>query len=338
MRSALAVLSAVLLVVTLFAGTAVAQEQQVGGTVVVQEGEEVDGFRTFAGTVIVRGTVEGNLEAYAGSVVIEEGGTVDGELRAYSGDVRIAGRVTGSVASYAGSTELTETGVVDGVLGAFGGDVRIAGEVGDDVNVGADTVTLAETARIRGSLTYDADLNDQGGQVDGNVQQASDLALVPSPDLPLGSRILYSMLANALLGLLLLVFLPNTSTRVADRVVESPVVSAAAGVGVGILLPLLAVLFAITLVGLPLSLMLLLVLAAVLWVGTVYARLAIGAYLLTFTDVDSKYAPLAVGVVLVGLLVELPFVGWVVWLVVTALGVGALAVGGWDWYTTSERA
>jgi cytoskeletal protein CcmA (bactofilin family) len=338
MRRALAALVAVLLVVTLFAGTAVAQQQQVGGTIVVQEGEEVDGFRTFAGTVIVRGTVEGNLEAYAGSVVIEEGGTVDGELRAYAGDVRIAGRVTGSVASYAGSTELTETGVVSGVLGAFGGDVRIAGEVGDDANVGADSLTLAETARVRGSLTYDADLDDQGGQVDGNVQQASDLALVPSPDLPPGSGIVYSLLANALLGLLLLVFLPNASTRVADRVVESPVVSAGAGVAVGILLPLVAALFAITVVGLPLSLVALLVLVAVLWVGTVYARLAVGAYLLTFTDIDNKYAPLAVGLVLVGLLVELPFVGGLVWLVVTALGAGALALGGWDWYTASERA
>jgi len=78
-RTAIAVLVAVALVASA-TGVAAAQETRAGGSVVVDEGETVDGVQAIGGTVVVRGTVDGNLQALSGSVVIEQGGRVTGDV------------------------------------------------------------------------------------------------------------------------------------------------------------------------------------------------------------------------------------------------------------------
>ncbi|QSG16131.1 polymer-forming cytoskeletal protein [Halapricum desulfuricans] len=86
--------SAVLLVaIAVVAGTfsgVAAAETRSGGTVVVEEGETVDGLSTFSGTVIVRGTIDGNLDGAAGSVVIEESGVVTGDATLGGDSIRLA--------------------------------------------------------------------------------------------------------------------------------------------------------------------------------------------------------------------------------------------------------
>jgi len=323
-----AALLGLLLVLAVLPGIVVA-DQRTGGTIVVEEGETVDGDLTATGgTVVVRGTVEGDLYAYAGTVVVEENATVTGRLRAYAGTVRIAGTVGENAVVYGGSVTLAESGEIDRSFGAAAGEVTLAGTIGGDATVGASTVTLEETAVIEGDLTYDGRFDDRGGQVEGTTLQSSDLDIAPGGS-PLFGPVfsVYWMLATLLLGGLLLLAFPDFAAAVVDLAETDPLRVGALGLGVVVGLPLVLLVLALTVVGLPLALVGLVGYLLLLWVGGVYGRYVIGVLLLSLRDIEHRWGALLVGVVVVGLVGLIPYLGPVVRLLVALFGVGAVAAG-----------
>lgn len=317
-------LVALLLVVALAVVPASAAAARAGGTVVVGPDERVNGLTATGGTVVVQGTVDGDLTAFAGTVVIAENGTVTGQVRVYAGNVRIGGTVGTNVVAYAGSVTVTDGALVKGTLAAGSGQVVLAGTVRGDATLSGN-VTLAPSAQVGGDLIYDGTLHDRGGRVDGEIRQASDLALLPDvPGLLLSA---YLLLADALLGALLLVAFPRFSFGAANTAHAEPGRSAVAGILAIVAVPLACVLLAVTVVGIPLALIGLVAFLTMLWVGTVLGRFAVGSWLLSYVDEDRPWAALALGLVVVALLAQVPYLGPLVRAVVALLGVGVLALG-----------
>jgi cytoskeletal protein CcmA (bactofilin family) len=316
---------AALLVVTLLLGTVPAvgaAEQRVGGSVTVDEGETVDGLSTVAGTVVVRGTVEGDLEALAGSVLVT--GT---------------GKVTGDVEVAAGSLVLAEGARVGGDLQAGAGDVSIAGTVGGDVQVGAQSVRIGASAVIEGDLEYDAEEYElaEGAQVGGTVRQVDDAGvnfgpfsgvldgLEPFVSTPAWVGALYGLLTSFLLGAVLLLALPGTSGRVRERIAGDPARTAAVGILVLLGVPIALVLVALTVIGIPLTIIGFLLFALLLVVAWVYGQYALGAWLVSLADLEGRWLALAAGLLAVAVLGTVPVLGGLVSFAVLLLGLGALA-------------
>ena len=325
MRRTLSAVLAIVLVLSMFTGVAAA-DTRAGGTVVIEEGETVNGLSATAGTVVIEGTVDGDLRAYGSDVRIAETGEVTGIVRAYGGDVRINGTVGENVLIYAGSATLGEPGTVDQSFGAVAGDVTIAGTVGSDANVFASEVTLAETATVEGDLTYEGELDDRGGTVGGVTQKTQELALLP-PAGPLS--IIFSVFmffASLFLGSILLYLEPQFGDAAYETVTTEPLRTAGAGVAAvgGVALAML--LFAVTIVGIPVAVALLLVTIVLAWIAAIYGRYVVGAWLLSYTSRDSQYLALFVGVLLIGLLGIIPYLGFLVRAVVFLLGAGIVAL------------
>ena len=325
MRRTLSAALAVVLVLSMFTGVAAA-DTRAGGTVVIEEGETVNGLSATAGTVVIEGTVDGDLRAYGSNVRIAETGEVTGIVRAYGGDVQINGTVGENVLIYAGSATLGEPGTVDQSFGAVAGDVTIAGTVGSDANVFASEVTLAETATVEGDLTYEGELDDRGGTVGGVTQKTQELALLP-PAGPLS--IIFSVFmffASLFLGSILLYLEPQFGDAAYETVTTEPLRTAGAGVAAvgGVALAML--LFVVTIIGIPVAVALLLVTIVLAWIAAIYGRYVVGAWLLSYTSRDSQYLALFVGVLLIGLLGIIPYLGFLVRAVVFLLGAGIVAL------------
>jgi cytoskeletal protein CcmA (bactofilin family) len=325
MRRTLSAVLAIVLVLSMFTGIAAA-DTRAGGTVVIEEGETVNGLSATAGTVVIEGTVDGDLRAYGSDVRIAETGEVTGIVRAYGGDVRINGTVGENVLIYASSATLGETGTVDQSFGAVAGDVTIAGTVGSDANVFASEVTLAETATVEGDLTYEGELDDRGGTVSGVTQKTQELALLP-PAGPLS--IIFSVFmffASLFLGSILLYLEPQFGDAAYETVTTEPLRTAGAGVAAvgGVALAML--LFVVTIIGIPVAVALLLVTIVLAWIAAIYGRYVVGAWLLSYTSRDSRYLALFVGVLLIGLLGIIPYLGFLVRAVVFLLGAGIVAL------------
>jgi len=325
----LTVLAVLLVVLSAVPGLAAA-EPRAGGSVVVAEGETVDGLEAFAGSVVVRGTVDGDLSALSGDVTVTESGRVTGNVAGAAGSVRIAGTVDGDVSGAAGDVTIAESGTVGGTLEAGAGTVRIDGAVAGDVTVGADRIILGERASVGGDLTYDGRLSGPRGVVSGTVERDPSLSgpvfepVVPGfADVVFG---VYGFLVNLVLAAVLLLVFPGFSRRVADTAVEGPVRAGAVGLALLVAVPLLLVLTAITIIGIPLTIVGAMLFGLFAWVASLYGRFAVGTWLTAYTTVENRWVSLLVGFLVVGIAIRIPFVGWLPELLVGLLGLGALAL------------
>jgi cytoskeletal protein CcmA (bactofilin family) len=312
-----------------FAGVAAADSgQRVGGSVVVEEGETVDGFTAYGGRVVVRGRVEGDLTAFAGRVVVEEGGTVTGRVRAFSGSVVVAGSTGGNAVAYAGHVEVRETGRVGGSFGGVGGSVVLAGTVRDDATTVAGAVTLAETAEVNGFLTYVGEFTDRGGSVSLGARHVSELSLLPTLT-GAGSLLftVYLLAADLFVGALLLYAFPGFADDAEETVFDQPQRIALAGAAGALAVPAGVVLAALTVVGVPLALAGAAGYVVLLWVGSIYGRYLLGSGLLTYTDREAPYLALLVGVALTAVVSLVPLLGAFVRLLLALAGVGAVVLG-----------
>jgi len=336
----LAVTLAALAVLALVPGLAAADENRTGDTVVVEAGETIDDdLSASAGNVIVRGTVTGDLQAFAGNVIIT--GEVRGDVEAFAGNVRVTGDVGGDVMAVGGNVFVGENATVGGTLEAAAGTVTIAGGVGD-ARLAAGSITVASTGTVDGDLRYDGTLTvADGGTVTGETVQDSSLTVGPQfPDVPwLGT--LFGLLMNLLLGALLLLALPAFSARVGEYGVDRPLRSGGIGLLAVIAAPVVFVLFAITIVGLPIAFAWLLLFLLLAWLGSVYGAFVVGVALLALTEIDNRWLALVLGLVVVALVTQVPLLGGLFGLLVFLIGLGALLgvlTGGYRRRRSDRRA
>lgn len=308
--------------------------QMMTGSAVVSEGETVSGLDVMAGAVVIRGTVDGDLNGVAGDVVIGESGVIKGDVSIATGSLRIAGTVEGSVSAGASSVSLPRTGAVADDVSVGAATVAIDGTIGADAAIGADTITLGPASRIGGGLRYDGALTQQSGAVvQGSVVEDSSIGGfgpvdVSGDSLPSIGWLdsLYGLFANLLLGAILLFVLPGFSSRVATQVADSTGRSALVGLLVLVAVPFVLALTAVTIIGIPLAILGLFGYLFLIWVGVVYGEFAVGRWLLgQWQDEPNRWLALGLGLVLFTVIGAVPIVGGLSMFGVLLIGLGALA-------------
>lgn len=299
----------------------------IDGTVTVEEGETVDSVEAFAGNVIVDGTVTGDVNALAGNVYVN--GEVEGDVSVASGNLEVDGNVSGDVSAAAGNVRLAENGSVGGDFQAGGGTVLVDGTIDGDAAIGADTIELGETAAISGDLEYSGDLQGETGVVEGEITEDSSVGVGPDTGLePIVTWVfaLYTLALNLLLGAALLLLFPRFSAGVADRVGSVPVRAGLVGLAVLIIVPIALIALAITVVGIPLSIIGGFVFALFVWIGIVYGRFAVAAWLLSLVGIGNRWLALVVGLIGGAILAQIPIIGGIVNFLIFLLGLGALSM------------
>ena len=318
-------------------GTGIAAAQSVEGatgTVVVEAGETVSSIEAFASTIVIRGTVTGDVAGAAGTIHITETGRVGGNVEAAAATIRIDGTVDGDVAAAGATVELSETGSVGGALEAGANYALVDGAVAGDVSVGAETLELGPNADVGGTFRYDAGTftQDPEASVAGGVVRDASLRQTAGPDfqplaIPSWVGIVYGLVASLLLGVVLLAIFPAFSTGVATRVADEPVKTGGVGLLTLVGVPVLLLLLAVTIIGIPLTLLGAAAFGLAVWVGSVYGQYAVGTWVLSMFDVDNRWLALVVGLVGFALLGAIPVLGGILEFIAFLLGLGAVALG-----------
>lgn len=323
-----AVLLTVLVVLATGPGVVAADESRTGGTIVVGEGETVQGdLQAFGGSVVVYGTVTGDVQAFAGDVVVA--GTVGGDVQAFAGSVTVTGTVDGNVQGAGGSVTVADGATVGRNLEVGAGSVLVAGTVNGDAMIGAETITLAPTAVVNGDLTYDGDLRRQSGStVNGNVvrdEALGDRFGPTTPRIPAVVGDVYALLVNLVVGAVLLALFPRFTGTVSRRVREDPARHALIGLA-GIVAGIVAVvLAAITIIGIPLAIVLAVCLGLAGWAGSILGQYAVGDYVLRRAGREDRWIALVAGLVGFFVLGLVPVLGGLAAAIAGLLGFGAVA-------------
>ena len=340
-RGGVAVILVAALLLSTVTGVAAAQSVQgASGTVVVEEGQTVSTIDTLAGSIVVRGTVTGDVSGVAGTIHVAEGGRVGGSISGAAGDVHIDGEVGGDVSAGSGNVQVSETAAIRGDVNVGAGYVRIDGRIDGDVRVGAETVALGPNADVGGEFRYDAVqfTQDPAATVAGGVVEDSNLrGNVGTFTLPSWVAGLYGLLANLLLGAVLLALFPAFSARLAGRVSDEPAKTGGVGLLTLVGLPILLALVAITIIGIPLAVLGSIAFGLAIWVGVVYGQYAVGAWALRRTGRDDRWLTLVVGLVGFAILGAVPILGGFLVFGALLLGLGALVLGLRDSFRTRRR-
>ncbi|WP_255198188.1 bactofilin family protein [Halorarius litoreus] len=310
LRQSVVIVATFVLMVASFTGT-VAADPRFGGTIVVGSGQTV-----------------GDIEAVGGSVVVR--GTVDGDLTGVAGNVLIAGTVTGNVEMAAGSVTVTEGGEIGGDVNVATGSLLVDGTVLGSVTAGAGEIVLGPDARIAGDLRYDPDatLSGNRGAVEGSIVADDSLVgdVTVGPVVPPIVFDVWGLLVGLAIGALLLYGAPEFADRVTGMAVGEPLRSGGVGLLAVVLAPIVALVLVLTIIGIPLALVGAILFGIVVWIGSLYGRLAVGVWLARLLDQESRAATLLLGFGAVFVVGLVPVLGGLVQAVVALLGFGALAL------------
>ena len=251
------------------------------------------------------GAVEDAIVVVSGDVTVARGETVDGVFIA-SGDARIAGEVDGDVIVLSG--DVTVSGTIDGDLFTAGGEARLlpSAEVTGDVEYGDEHPLVSLDARVHGDVTKQ-DWPDVGGLVSWVGGVVVWLAV---------------SLSLLILGALLLLVAPRAADSLDARSREKAGPTIAIGIAILIVLPITALIAAITLVGLPLALgigLSLLPLGAVAYLASAYA---LGRRILK--PPHQRLLALLAGLAILRLAALVPFLGALVGLAALVFGLGLI--------------
>ena len=343
-------------IVTVRANETVEDTLLAAGNIVRVEGVVNGDLLAFGGTVEVRGTVKGDLVSFAKRTVVS--GTVEGNIYNFSNSLDLDGQLGHSIYGLVQSLHVNDRGRVgDGVVVAagdvslegevnrsvtmFAGNADVSGSIGRELTMTGDSLTLTNTCRIGGSLS--ARVRELK-----NVHIADGATIVGTRDIQVRMRqshfarprfYFYQavwLAAAMLVGWLGLVLFPGffqASTHAVGAGWRS------LGLGFAVLagVPVAIVVIAITLVGLPASLMLLMFYLVAIYLAKVWVGAFLGQMLLKPTGVTKSdwLLGLLVGLLILTVVRFIPYLGGLVHFGVVCLGLGAFA---WQLYRVSRPA
>jgi cytoskeletal protein CcmA (bactofilin family) len=311
-------------------------------------------------TVTVTGVVNGDLFAAGATVVVP--GQVRGSVRAAASTVSLAGPVGRDLIAAGGAVDIAPGGGVGhdalvaagraSLAGPIGrnlwagvGDLAISAPIGGSVEADVDSLRLAEGARVGGDLSYRSRQEAAvapGATVAGTLARGEPAAWREPPSAAAQAERavagwLRSLVGLAALGVGLALLFPRFLGRAADAATGSPWASLGLGLGDligGPILALVVIVVGALVGGWWLGLAGLGLYALALVIGYVLAAFALGRWLLVRVGQPGRHPAWAalLGLVVLGLLAALPYVGGLVAFLAMLLGTGAFTlalVGGY---------
>jgi hypothetical protein len=278
------------------------------------------------------GALANDRVVFGGSAEVREDEVVDGDLVVFGGSARIAGRVTGDAVVFGGKVVLEESGAVEGDLVSMGGSIDRRGTVGGSAtSLGAEpgeideivAEALEEAEEARTEALEDAVEQAMSARVHGDSE--------PGPRKGgFGSKVkaffLYCHIAYmALIAILILLeFNPERILTVTRTVEIRPGRSLLAGALTMTAFGLVFLLFAISVVGIPIAVLVPFVLALVGFPG-VMGMCGVIARKLPLGRVSGSTGAWLIGAVLMALLplISYKFLGLFLFTVLFTIGLGA---------------
>ncbi|MBN2317485.1 MAG: zf-HC2 domain-containing protein [Acidobacteria bacterium] len=305
---------------------------------------------TFARRINVAGAVQGNVITFGQNVDVR--GKVDGDIIGFAQTIRADGEVGKNLWAFAQNIAIDPDGklgqnatmfatyiTVDGNVGkditAFGAFHDISGTVGRDLNIRGERLSVHDTSVIGRDLNAWVKL-EKNVQIDpsATIQGATKVELMKKEEgasryMKIGFyfRQLLRIVGAFLAGLLLFWLLPGLK--------RAPLSSgrgllASGGIGflAAVATPIAGVILAITVIGLPLALVTLAFWLLALYLSKIVIGRYIGSTLLGNGNdtVGSTALSLLIGITIIVVAINLPFIGGILNILLMLIGLGAFLI------------
>lgn len=327
-------------------------------------GQTVDGTVVFSGDVIkIDGTVEGTAFAFGQDVTVN--GTINGDLVVAAQNIEINGTVNGNIYSagqyltlgtktnwdvfiagqdikitgdsvigrdlFAAGAKISHEGTVQRRLSAGASEISVSGLVGQDAVLDADTIGILDGSNIKGTLYYTspnkADIAS-GSVIEGNTEwEYREAQQVQQPTSAEVWRSILLGIASALLvWLIVRLWRPEFWNRNSKVIIEKPLKALGMGALALLVIPIIAVLLMITVIGIPIGIILGFAYGVAIYLSKIVVASAFGLWMgkrYKWATIHKGVWPVLIALIVLAVLTHLPYVDVVTGLLVTLAGLGA---------------
>lgn len=294
------------------------------------------------GKVSFSGSTGGDLLGLGGEQAIT--GRVHGSLRAAAGEIHVAAAVDRNATIAGGNVELDSVGVINGNAYLWGGQVEVNGTVrkglvvaagkvtlngvfGGDVQVDGGSLIVGPHAQIAGNLRYGVPKSEV--HIDPAARIAGTVTALPAPPGGGSAGYLLWTLGFLLAGAVAVALLPGFAAAASEIIPRRPTRSLLLGLGWTFLVPLAAILMAVTVIGLPLAFIVGALYLIVVSLSSVPFSVWLGRRLLGARARPGDLGTILnffVGALLLLLVGVIPVLGVLVQLIAAIVGLGAIMI------------
>jgi hypothetical protein len=282
--------------------------------------------------VTLKGSAERDLFVIAARPSVDV--RVGGNLKVFGARVVIGAQTQVTGEAVIGGADVVFAGTIAGPAEFLGDAVRIDGRITGPVRVRARSVTIGKNAVIDGAVVFETFADptiEEGATVRGRQT-------VTQPQVPevgpgqifaaLAGVFLFAIGAGLVLGIVLLIAARSFVERAIERMRTAPAQSALVGLAVLILVPVVAVVLMMTIVGIPVGLLILLAFPLTLFSAGVLAAFGLADWLMNRDRLPRSWGGrllfLIVGLIVLVLIGLVPILGFITWVLALLIGLGAL--------------
>ena len=299
-------------------------------------GEVLGNVNLFAYRAGILGNVGKSARLFGNYVSID--GAIGKNLICFGNEVGIGEKSTIGRDLTAGGNKVTLDGSVKGNAKLGGSDVIISGTVEGNVDIDAENIVIIPPAVIKGYLHYtslkEATI-EEGATVLGGIEKQAPKEDDDKDDdgitvFSVIFRILLTVM-TLITGLLMILFFREHTNEAVLHIERKFWVTLAVGCLSFIVFTAGALVLMILIIFIPVAIFLLCLGLVLFYIGKVYLAILVGRKLLQLLNNGKKYAlgwEFVLGLVVLGIVFIIPYLGWLVYIFAFLIGMGA-AVGGY---------
>lgn len=322
------------------------QDLMGGAETVEITGQVGDDVRAGARLLKVYGQVGDDLIAFCQEFTLGENALVGGEAQTWCQKGSFYGDVDGNMRIGCERAEIR--GHVGGNLSVNARYIELAGAVDGDAQLKGENIVLLPGCIVTGNLQYTSANQieiQEGAQVLGETEWQKPEEKVEKPKKKVigGFRMfltLAMLVGQFVIGLILIAFSRKQPARFASTLTGHPWRSLGVGFVFAVCVPIASLILMVTIIGLPLGIIAVLVYLIVWYFSTLLVGLALGGKIVGAFKTD-RFGPmlggLILGLIIIRAISLIPGVGWVIILVASLFGMGALVLSKKETWTEARE-
>lgn len=293
----------------------------------------VEGDIIVAGqNIAINGEVGGNIRVAGSSIILN--GSVARNVNAFGATIVLDREVKVGWDALLAGASLDVRGVIDGSLNGRAEKALISGKIGKDAaiklsgNLNNESLVVSPGTIINGDLFYvskkPAQISSQAN-ISGQIEQSVPETKQTNWFLTWVWERLFSVFAALVVGLVPVFLARKVTAGVLEKIGEKPFRALVPGLIIMLVLPPIAILLLFTIIGIPLALIIAAWWLIAVYISKMFAAIFVGQ--MVFNKIFKKdkvhlFWSLLLGTVICWLLFSIPFVGWILCLVASWLGLG----------------
>ncbi len=283
--------------------------------------------------VSVDTTVSG--DAYVAGSEVNIKGRLNGNLIVAGGTVTISGTVSKNLIIAGGQVIIDKSAVINGYVLGAGNELTVSGTVNGPARFAGNSFSLTNTAQIAGDL----EVYSESSNIDPAAKILGEKRITQAPqpqaqarNIPsrVGSEFsafnLFLFLSQILVLIVLIRILAPFIFTLVDSTLKSPLAALGWGLIRLIILPFLALILLITIIGIPLGILTIFFYGLGLYLSVLISGMAVGRWLFQRKWINNEnfYLQSIVGYLIIFILGWIPFVGPIIKFVALLFGLGLI--------------